>query len=1197
MARSDAMHKRPDFPPQPYLLRQLRSRIELVEKKKLWGRGMVTLIALALTTAALAQAPPPDAITGNASPAPASPPVRAYQQFPIKAGSTVFQLRFPHVYFESETVTLNGQPLRRNVDYTINYGGGSLSLIIGASPGQVLAVTYQHDSPLQFASGLPPVLGPITPTQMAGFGSELSGVSHLDFGHNLLGGGSQMSLGFVKASGAVLFAGNGGANPLNGLFENPQSGPGRTDSRFIVESVTSKLWKGNFQFNYQDISQDFGNFGSAKSAGFSDSDIAQLQKEAGLKKIGFAMSDINFGSTKISDSFQKVSDGSGSIDWKSFALESGGLKLSYDSHRVAPGFARFGDLGMANGDQLMKEAGLSFQNVGGSYTTKGTAVSFSSNQVSDQFGQRLSKTDLNYAHGGFKLDIGEKSISPYFSDLAALSDADQKEWANQLGVSRRWLSLQAAPLQKGADPIAVDALQLKTQTGSFQSESFSGGIKNWSLVAMDNKVGAGFGLGGLLPDADLDKTVQSIAKLYSSTPIPTGPGDRAAFLSGPGIERTGFRLLGQPFKDWHIDAEAVKLKGATDGASLASIAINSKNLDLNVKQEHMGANFVEATQLLSFEQQRLGNMPGVDKTDASLSLRMAGAKKLTATYMDSGNPTGKAQRTSIDYSDKKIDVSYTNRDVDPGMSVVGGMPDPEGGLLSQLTGFKDQVWNVKWTPNSKLNLMALWENQHDDASDQSGYDHVINLTWNPNKTTSLLYTYNDSRSSNPLDVLFQNRLSLLQFTKDFGKYGKLQYIHSDQDVTDLNGAPAPVTAGPQAPPINPALPQGESSQDYISYQTNLDKNTSLKTEESQTRYSNGTQQDMSVNTVSHALTKHFGISYSNLNIDGLGNDQHRNNYGFWLDLSKGVRFSYGFVREITPFGGYSTGTTIGATSGVVGPFQVQSGSYNVNDQIDQTTSNFALKSSKPFQLGIIKDLNFNLGYTEANQPGTFMQSNRLFNVSGKIGSNTFMAEYKSQLDFNGQMGIDRFISFQTDQNPKKWIVAGIKIKQRDTPEYGKVMIRDYNVTIRPLKNLEISNQLLTNPEEQFRPDVLLGSVTSPWRSNKYKLSYHSSASTTIGATWEEQINDYNHDSYRTAGLDVELFKNSGSPLTLWYGMEQGNGSTHESASRYYLKFFQRPGPNQSLNIFVGNISWAYNNGTPLNKNNWTVQASYELKFW
>jgi len=433
--------------------------------------------------------------------------------------------------------------------------------------------------------------------------------------------------------------------------------------------------------------------------------------------------------------------------------------------------------------------------------------------------------------------------------------------------------------------------------------------------------------------------------------------------------------------------------------------------------------------------------------------------------------------------------------------------------------------------------------------------------------------------------------------KDFGKYGKVQYIHSDQGVTDPNGDPAPVTSGPQAPPVNPSLPQGEATQDYVYYQTNLDKDTSVKTEQSQTRYSDGTKEDMSANTVSHALTKHFGLSYTNLHIDGPLNDQKRNNYGFWLDLGKGVRFSYGFVRDVTPFGGYTSNSVIGATPGDLGSVHVDAAAYNANDLAAQTTSNFALKSSKAVDLGILKDIKFNFGYTEANNPGVFTQSNRLFNVSGRVGANTFMVEYKSQLDYNGQMGTDRFVSLQTDPNPKKWIVAGIKLKERSTPETGHTMIRDYNITIRPIKNLEITNQLLTNPEEQFRPDVLLGSVTSPWRLNKYKLDYHSSASTTIGATWEERLNDYTRDSFTTAGLDLELFKNSGSPLTLWYGMEQGTGSTHQSAARYYLKFFQRPGPNQSLNIFVGNISWAYANGSSFSKNNWTVHCSYEYRFW
>lgn len=82
-----------------------------------------------------------------------------------------------------------------------------------------------------------------------------------------------------------------------------------------------------------------------------------------------------------------------------------------------------------------------------------------------------------------------------------------------------------------------------------------------------------------------------------------------------------------------------------------------------------------------------------------------------------------------------------------------------------------------------------------------------------------------------------------------------------------------------------------------------------------------------------------------------------------------------------------------------------------------------------------------------------------------------------------------------------------------------------------------------------------------------------------------------------AGLTLDLFRNSGSPLQLFYGVEQRWGNQlRQTAHRYYLRFDQRPGPNQLLSVFAGNLSYGHSLPNGANRNNWTVNVNYQIRF-
>jgi len=93
-------------------------------------------------------------------------------------------------------------------------------------------------------------------------------------------------------------------------------------------------------------------------------------------------------------------------------------------------------------------------------------------------------------------------------------------------------------------------------------------------------------------------------------------------------------------------------------------------------------------------------------------------------------------------------------------------------------------------------------------------------------------------------------------------------------------------------------------------------------------------------------------------------------------------------------------------------------------------------------------------------------------------------------------------------------------------------------------------------------------------------------------------NDANSALRRTAGLNISLFENSGSPLKLFYGVEEVNGAgqKHRLTSRYSLQYDQKAGPNQSFNIFVGNVSYQFDIADGFKKDNWSIRLDYVLRF-
>jgi hypothetical protein len=115
--------------------------------------------------------------------------------------------------------------------------------------------------------------------------------------------------------------------------------------------------------------------------------------------------------------------------------------------------------------------------------------------------------------------------------------------------------------------------------------------------------------------------------------------------------------------------------------------------------------------------------------------------------------------------------------------------------------------------------------------------------------------------------------------------------------------------------------------------------------------------------------------------------------------------------------------------------------------------------------------------------------------------------------------------------------------------------------------------------------------------NEWRIDYRQSKNFTFGGTWKEEMKGQSNVLSRVGGIDMTLFEASGSPLNLFYGIEEADVKDgRRQTMRYHIRFDQRPGPNQNFSFFVGNVSYHGAFGDQWRPNNWTMRLDYQYRF-
>jgi len=1102
----------------------------------------------------------------------------------LSGGKPGFPLRFGNVVPGSETVEFEGRNLKKGVDYQIDYAAGVIYLMRANKPGQTVRVVYRYDKAkqattvgqTQFSSTLPAFNFDLTSNgsmkAVVGFG-----VAERQADGNVLMSnvyGWQNDAGGLK--GLMLVGEREKANVRSAYeyTDNPGETPTGT-SKFILQNYATKLNGGTIEASYQDISSNFASFGAVSGSGFEQQMVDQLAKEKGLKRFGFVVKDVQFGTAKISNAFRQVREGDASIQWKQFGFENGPLKLNYTGQKVDDKFTRFNDLAEKDNQQLRNEAGLSRQSLTGQLGS----LSFNLNDVEDTKGDGIYRRNIGLKTTAFDLNVSDQKVDRDFTRFGSLWENEKGQWGRESGITRQNLAMDV--MFGGTKQPIMRHSRMMNDTGKFTATDMNLVGKGWSLQRTERSSDSGFTQLGAMSEGEMDQNIRAIAQMYGPN-LPTNGNDRGAFLRGVGVGRHSTKISGTPFKNWNVNFDQFRLTGNEGDIGLNRASISGPNMSATYSHQKTGEQFREFGRLMEFERQRLTVISGLDRTDFGFNLKPRQNQNLSISKTDIDSPTGGVNRQSVAFTDPKFEVSVTKREVDPAFEQVNQLVDPERDLLNALRGFDQQDIKLKWQMMSNLKIDTFMFDAVNNPLNQVNRIRTFNINWNPDKKTSIEAHRHEQNFSDPLQVLFANLTERLSVTRDFGRLGTLTFMN---ETVRFDG-------------VNATSP--DSKKQYLAYETKINATTSVKAEQSKTEFDNGDKEDVTAHTVSTELTKKVGVSMTDMKVDrnGEDRDEKRRNYGFWINVGNGLKLSYGIVRQING----STGTlnsNVNITPGTLDWFQLQNASYAENrwDGLNsQGLSNLAFQSARPLNLGLIQDFKFAFSMDTATDKGAWVRENRTGGISGKIGSNTFSLDYRGQMHASGYRGIDRSFKFQTDRSEKAPLKAHFSYTDRQLPN-SKVMIRDMGVSYRQ-KDFEFSHSLLTNPETANRiPDLPMFTQVDPWRVSKWALKWDMNAANTLTANWEERINDLSRQNSRLAGVTLDLFKTSGSPLQLFWGLEQQWGNVdRQTLQRFSLRYDQRPGPNQLLSLYIGNVSYQHKIAPGFARNNLSLNVNYQLKF-
>lgn len=1124
----------------------------------------------------------------------------------LSSGGLGAPLRFGSVLNGTEVVTLNGVRLRQGADYSFDYSVGVVYVNRAVKEGDSLTVSYRYDGKKKVDSG-----------------SSAMGIAPMKF--NLLGSALPVRLGIGQiertADGKVMrtnvygmrnsFSGSGlglsgsyfsGSRTEEGVgsgmsFDGNKGGTLSSEtgsSSFLVQSFRSSLAGGSFTADLQDVSKNFTGFNAVKDAGYNDQQIAAFNRERGLKRTGYGAEGLKLGGLKFSGNQKLVKDEEKGISVSSYSVGNGGFSYSQNKESVERGFNRFKDLGVADWQRLQVSQGLNKTAETAGFKSKFLSLGYESSRVQDfERDKGIQKQKVSLDSKNWAFEIGSQSVDAGFNRF----EAERGVFGLEAGLKRQSAALTKGVIGAGLN-LTFSKSSIDNGVGTFDANDIAVSGKTWALNLGSRGSEKGFNRLGSMQAGEIDSHMRAVAGMYGPN-AGLQPADRQAFVNSSGIQRDGANFKTN-LKGGTLNVNQVKINGEKDNASIHSANIAGKNLQFSMRKLNTGTAFNEISRLMPYEQQQIGLISGISRTDLNLAMQMSKGQSFTFSSMAADVNGTSAGRTNLAYRGQGLEVDYNQRKIDTGFNVMG-LVDNQRDLMNSLTGFSQKDSRVKFSALKNIKFEYSASSAYRDASEELRASDALLFSMALDQTLQLEYAKSTQLNTQSTSTLFAANMERVSLNKRFGNQS-LSITNEKRDNEGTNNGAA------------------DSNRTTVALETKLSNNTSFRTEQTRTAFTDGGKEDVNSNSLSTKISKNVGVSVTDTNINRGSSDRNevKRDYGVWFDFGKGVKASYGYVRQLNgENAGFGSSTLsfgqdanriaaeqamggVGGANvnGTILGFQNGTNTWDQQDGRTQAFSSASLQTTRPFSLGFFKDAKLSLNSYMASDNSRWLREDIVSSFESKVGKYGVGMNYRGQVDQTGSRAIDRTYKLVTDTTGKAPLSASMSYKQRVLPTNQEYAIRDYKVDFKGLKGFTLSNQIQTNPEGPANPNIVLGTQPLAQRRNTWRMDYTANQDFTLGGQFDELIDDAARSIRRTAGFNLMLNQRSGSPLSFFYGIEQSDlAGNRQDFVRFGLTFEQKASANQVFSLALTNQGWLNNaNSTLANQNDWVGRLNYQWRF-
>ncbi len=1114
----------------------------------------------------------------------------AVDLLPGKKTGLAYPLRYPNVVPGTVKVWLMGKELRENEDFRLDYGAGLLYLLVPVRPSDSIRVLYRHDPTAKESASGASML-PIFTLNFGQMGSMkmllgATGVNRMADGTLMQShtGGIQNNFKFAGSSLEGVFLVSSQAAPTveadsaSPDMRQPKKGTEGTDS-LVMQSLKTDVGNGfSLSADFQDVGEKFEGFGMLGGSGMKQDEINQLQKEKGITRYGFGLNGKS-GQLSLANSFRTIDDGKGRITWQNYGVEVGGLAFHYNSRSVDGTFSRFNDIAEQDRAQLQKERGIDRLDFGGSLAFAPNAkFSFNQKEITAD-GDGFYRRDLGLDTSFLKVQYSRQEISQGFGRAKDLAEGERNQWLAERGFRREALSF-ALPKNEKASLLTFS--QNRVQYGDsadFLSRAVGLDFGNVRAQYWTRETSREFSrLENLTPDEKNQYVAQTLA-MYDGAKA--HQDDPRWFARENGLKRSFFRFDAGLGGKSAFSFRNVGIEGQIDAIQYQQMNLDLRGWSLEYRNLHFGQGFDRAFDLLDAERKFYGNQQGFSRQDLALNGTL-GKSKLALSWLDVEDGDANLSRFKAAYEVPGLKLSGGIRSVSDDFTRARDVNDGEKDFLAQLIGYNqvDLQYEIGLIPRLRLSGQLYDSDNGDERLKRSRNEHQI--SWQIDKNTELQYRVSGHHFQGFSGDLFVNQLNALSAKRNFGKWGTLSVVNESETFRGSdNQRPDRKTQG-------------------LRYENQITKSLKLSTEQFRTDYSDGGYENVSAYGAAWQITPRLGISLKDVHVDRdeAKNTQRFLDYGVSYDFGKGVKIGYTFHRELNSQGGGKRNYRYEMSEGEFGGFKA-GGSYDekrIDNQRTTALGGFHISNTKPFDLGILKDVRMSFGYDSHTDQSLWKKETKLASFGASLFGTRVEMSYDQLMLPSQERAYDRTYKWIYDPSGKKPLQASLVYKSRALPGGDSIIVRDYDVSYKLNDRLKLNLTTETFPEKE-KKDAPFGSILQPTRSRTYGVDWKINDASALTVAYSEIMDLAKRNLVRRSTGELTLFADTGSPLRLTYGMDQSDrNGNRQTRFLYQLSFDQKPGPNQTLSFLIGNIDW--DDGKPNNElwNRWDIRIDYQLRF-